>query len=145
MGFVKSKMGAIFPISSENVMPLFDEGKTIFVKYTKFRKLEKGSKIVFYVSKEKILIGEGTAEKIEMVSPEIAWARYGKEMFLNKMQYNRYVTKSPVSGRNREMEEITVFVLKNLTKYRNPVQWKHHNITPSGRYLTREKYQRIRT
>ena len=139
---MKFKLGAIFPISSENVMRLFDQGRTVFVKYTKFRKLEKDSKIVFYVSKEKKLIGEGTVERVETLNPEIAWTRYGKQIFLNETEYNLYAAKSPVDGRNRKMVEITVFILKNLRKYRNPAQWTY-NVTPSGCYLTREKYQRI--
>lgn len=136
-------MVAIFPISSENAVSLFDRGRTVFVKYTKFKKLGEGSKIVFYVSKEKKLIGEGTVERSETLNPEIAWARYGKTIFLDETKYDQYVAKSPIDGTDRKMVEITVFILKNLKKYGNPAQLRY-NVTPSGRYLTREEYERIR-
>ena len=144
MSSIEPKFGAVFPISSENVIPLFDQGRTVFAKYTKFKELAKGSKIVFYVSKVKKLIGEGTVEKVEVLNPEIAWVRYGKQMFLNETEYNRYVAKSPINGGNRKMVQITVFILKNLKKYRDPAQ-PICVVPPSGCYLVREKYQRIRT
>ena len=140
---MKSKLGAIFPILPENVERLFDQKQTVFVKYTKFKELERGSKIVFYVSKEKKLIGEGTVERVEKANPKTAWAHYGRRIFLNETEYNQYVSKSPVDGRNRKTVEITLFILKKLKKYRNPVQWTY-SITPSGFYITREKYKELR-
>ena len=139
---MKSVLGATFPISSGAVESLFDQKRNIFVKFTKFKKLEKGSKIVFYVSKEKKFIGEGTVAKVEKINPEIAWIRYGKQIFLNKSKYNQYVVKSPISGNDRKMTEITVFLLKNLRRYRKPIKCTY-NVTPSGRYLTKEEYHRI--
>jgi len=141
---MKSKLNAIFPITSENVTPLFDERKTAFVKYTKFRKLEKGSKIVFYVSKEKKLIGEGTIVKVETTNPKIAWAHYSKQIFLDETEYNQYVAKSPVDKKSRKMTNITVFILRSLKRYKNPTQWVH-DVTPSGCYVSEEKLQRIKT
>lgn len=141
---MKSIIGAIFPISSENVVPLFDGERKVFVKYTKFGKLDKNSKLVFYVSKEKQLIGEGTIERVERTKPETAWTKYGQQMFINESEFNHYTSKSPVDGRNRKMMEITIFVLKNLRKYENPMRWKS-GITPAGCYLTRDEYQRMTT
>ena len=141
---MKSILGAIFPISSENAISIFDKGRKVFVKYTKFGKLYKDSKLVFYVSKEKKLIGEGTVERVEKANSKIAWVRYGHQMFINEPEFNQYVSKSPVDGRSRKMEEITVFILKNARRYKNPVQWKC-GMTPAGCYLTRDTYQRITT
>lgn len=133
--------GAIFPISSEGVKPLFDQKKNAFVKFTKFLRLQRGSKIVFYTSKK--LVGEGTIEKVERMEPEIAWSRYEKQIFLNKSQYNKYATRSPISGKNRKMTYITIFFLKSMKKYKKPLKGDF-NVSPSGRYLTREEYQQIK-
>ena len=140
---MRSILGAIFPISSENVNSLFDQKRSVFVKFTKMVKLDKGSKIVFYVSKEKKLVGEGIIAKVEKTNPEVAWIRYGKQIFLNESEYNQYVRKSPISGKERKMTEITAFILKNLKRYKNPIRCIHR-ATPSGRYLTHEEYQRIK-
>lgn len=137
-------MGAIFPISSGHVSRIFDDKRTAFVKYTKFSRLGKNSRLVFKVSKERKLIGEGTIERIEKMNPETAWARYGHQIFLNEIEFGRYVSKSPVTGKSRGASEISVFILKNLKKYKKAVQWTQ-NITPAGRYLTKEEYQRITT
>lgn len=102
--------GAIFPILPENVKPLFDEKKKAFVKFTKFLRLEKGSKIVFYTSGK--LVGEGTIEGIERVEPQTAWIRYKSQIFLTKDQYDNYVTRSPISGEDRRTVSITIFFLK---------------------------------
>jgi hypothetical protein len=121
---------------------MFKEGRTAFVKYTKFGKLGQDSRLVFYVSREKKLIGEGTIERIEKTDPETAWTRYGGKMFLNETEYSQYVSTSAVGKKNRKMVEITVFILKNLREFRSPVQWKS-SVTPAGRYLTWDEYQRI--
>jgi len=140
---MKSVFGAIFPISSEHVESLFDQKRNVFVKFTKFGKLKRGSKIVFYVSKEKLFIGEGTITKIEKTNPEIAWIRYGKQIFLNESEYNKYVSKSPISGKDRKMTEISIFFFKKLKKYRKPSKCMYH-VTPAGRYIAREEYPRIK-
>lgn len=151
----KNIIGAIFPISIEHAKRLFDEKRNVFVKYTIMNKLEKNSKIIFYVSKEKVLMGEGTIEKIEKLQPEVAWARYGNQIFLNETEYQEYFSKSPIDGRKRKMVEITVFVLKNLKKFDLPVSMRKKGLsadksftrddrtkigTPSGCYLTKEDY-----
>lgn len=133
--------GAIFPISPESVRPLFDQKKNAFVKFTKFLKLQRGSKIVFYTSKK--LVGEGIIESVERMEPEIAWSRYEQQIFLNKNQYNEYAARSPISGEDRRMTQITIFFLKSLKRYKNQIRCIY-TVTPSGRYITREEYQRIR-
>jgi len=129
--------GAIFPILSENVKSLFDEKKKAFVKFTKFLRLEGGSKIIFYTSGK--LVGEGTIERIERMEPQTAWIRYKNQIFLTKDQYDKYAVRSPVSGEERRIVTITIFFLKKLKKYKKPLQ-SIFKITPAGRYLTSEEY-----
>jgi hypothetical protein len=139
---MESVVGAIFPISPEHAARIFGEGRTVFVKYTRFTKLDRNSRIVFYLSKEKRLAGEGIVEKVEKANPETVWARYRKQIFVNKTEYNQYVSNSPIGGRNRKSEAITVFVLKNLRTYKKANQLMHR-VTPAGCYLTKREYQRI--
>ena len=140
---MRSIMGAIFPISPRNVDSLFDQKRSVFVKFTRFKKLEKGSKVVFYLSKKKTLIGEGTIAKVEKTKPETAWSLFGKQIFLNESEYNQYVAESPITGKDRKMTEITVFILRNLKKYKKPTM-SMYKVPPSGRYLIPKEYQRIR-
>jgi len=135
-------IGAIFPISAENAVSIFDQKRSVFVKFTNLKKLKKGSKMVFYVSKQKKLVGEGVVLEVEKMKPEIAWIRYGNQIFLDESEYKQYVVKSPISGEDRKMAMITVFLLRKLKKYDKPVECMY-NITPAGCYLTQEKYQRI--
>lgn len=133
--------GAIFPILAENVKPLFDGKKNAFVKFTKFLRLEEGSKIIFYTAKK--LVGEGTIESVERMKPQTAWIRYKGQIFLTKDQYDSYVTRSPISGEERRTMTITIFLLKKLKKYKKPIQ-SIFKVTPAGRYLTSEEYNQIR-
>ena len=138
---MSSILGAIFPVSTKNVRPLFDQNRNIFVKFTKFAKLGKGSKIVFYRARK--LIGEGKIVRVERLDPRTAWIRYEKHIFLNQNEYNQYVERSPITGENRKMTVITVFVLEKLRRYKNPVKCRF-TVTPSGRYLTKKIYRNIR-
>jgi len=104
--------------------------------------MHAGSKLVFYTSKN--LVGEGIVEKVERMNPKVAWSRYEKQIFLNKNQYNEYSARSPISGEDRKMTDSTIFFLKNLKKYKKPIK-SAFNVTPVGRYLSREEYQQIRT
>jgi len=135
-------IGAIFPVSMEHSNRIFKQSEVAFVKYSKFRKLERNLKIIFYVSKEKILSGEGTIEKIETLDPEIAWVRFGNKIFLNRDEFNHYAEKSPIRGAKRKMSKITVYLLKNLKKYSGRKKFTN-GITPAGRYVSKNEYTAI--
>jgi hypothetical protein len=113
------------------------------VKFTKLN-LESGSTIVFYVSGEKLLIGEAKVGHIERLNPEVAWSRYKNRVFLDEEEYHEYAKISPISKEARKMSEVTVFELENIRKYRNPVR-SIYPVTSSGRYLTREMIDKIRS
>jgi hypothetical protein len=139
---MSSILGAIFPISSDHIERIFDQGRNIFLKFTNLNRLQKNSKIVFYVSRKKSLFGEGTIKMVERLDPKTAWARYGKDIFLNEDEFEDYITMSSVSGDKRRKNEIMVFVLKDLKKYHktNPSKVK---MTPAGCYFSREEYQKM--
>jgi len=136
---MKSEVIAMFPISNAHVDRIFKLKRNVFVKYTHFSRLNTGSKIVFYVSGKKKLVGEGIIERIEKIDPEIAWARHKQQIFLNEDEYYRYALESPIGGKNRKESKITVFILKKVKKYKTAVEWKC-GFTLAGRYLTPEDY-----
>jgi hypothetical protein len=132
--------GAVFPISSENIESLFSKKRRAFVKFTKFKRLQKGSKIIFYASKA--LIGEGVIEKVEEMEPKIAWSYYNEQISLSKKQYVKYTARSPINGEERKMRQITIFFLKKMKKYQPPIT-SNFSVTPAGRYISKEEYQQI--
>ena len=138
---MSSIVGAIFPISIEHANRIFDGGRTIFVKFTTFSKLEKGCKIIFYISREKKILGEAVIKKIEKLNPRIAWSNYGNLMFLEESEFEEYAAKSSIKGETRKMSQITVFFLKDVTKYQK--LYLFTGITPTGRYLTYNEYEKM--
>ncbi len=138
---MSSIVGAIFPISIEHANRIFDSGRTVFVKFTTFSKLEKGYKIVFYISREKKILGEAVIKKIEKLDPKTAWSNYGNLMFLEESEFEEYAAKSSIKGETRKMTQITVFILKAITRY--PKLHLLTGITPAGRYLTCSEYDKM--
>lgn len=136
-------VGAIFPILREHVSNLFGHNRDVFVKFTKLN-LKSDCTIVFYVSHEKLLVGEAKVGRIERLSPNVAWSRYKDRVFLDKEEYDKYVRVSPVSKEERKLGEVTIFELENVKKYERPVR-SIYPITSSGRYLTKEMIDRIRS
>lgn len=135
--------GAIFPVLRKHVSDLFDGNRNVFVKFTKLN-LPNDSIIVFYVSGEKLLIGEAKVRLTERLDPFVAWSRYKNRIFLVKEEYEDYVRVSPIGKKERRMEKITVFELENLRKYKKPAQ-SIYPVTSSGRYLTKEMVDKIRS
>ena len=136
-------LGAIFPVSGEHASNLFSYNRDVFVKFTRLN-LDSGSTIVFYVSGEKLLIGEAKVDHIERLNPDIAWDRYKSRIFLDKEEYDKYAKISPISKEERRMSEITIFLLENIREYKKPIR-SIYPITPSGRYLTSEMIKKIRS
>jgi hypothetical protein len=138
---MKQIIGAIYPVTTEQASNIFDKGKTVFVKFTKMTNLKPNSKIIFYVTKEKVLYGEATIRSANRMSPLEVWGKYGKDLFLNQDEYERYSNWSSVEKKSRTNTELTVFVLKNLNRYKHSPLFR--GITPSGRYLSEEEYCKI--
>jgi len=139
----KEIVGAIFPVLPEHVPNLFDRGRDVFVKFTKLTNLRRGSTIVFYVSWEKVLVGEGRVKNIEKLDPEVAWSRYKDRIFLDKDEYDSYIEISPISREERKMRELTVFMLNKVKRYGKAVR-SIYPVTSSGRYLTKGMVDEIK-
>jgi hypothetical protein len=143
-GFRQIKVvGAIFPVLRKHVSNLFGGDRNVFVKFTKL-KLERGSIIIFYVSGEKMLIGETKVRHTERLNPYIAWSRYKDRIFLDEDEYNKYARVSPISKKQRKMRKVMVFELSNTRKFKRPVR-SLYPVTSSGRYLTKEMNDKIRS
>ena len=132
--------GAIFPIQQQNIDPLFNQKRRVFVKFTNFTKLKKDSLIIFYLQKK--LIGEGTIQKTERIDPENAWNQYKNKIFLNKKEFENYVNFSPISKQERKKRNINVFHLK-LNKFKKPIACPYV-INAAGQYISQEEYQAIK-
>jgi hypothetical protein len=137
-----SIVGGVFPISSKHVSRIFDDGRTVFVKYTSFKKFKKNSKIIFCISKGKRLFGEGIIEGVERMDPKTAWSRFGQKIFLDEDEFEQYRVKSPIGGQSRMMSEITVYSLRGFRKYGKNIQLPT-GMTPAGHYMTNEEYKKI--
>ena len=98
---MKSIVGAVFPVTANQASRILDEGKRVFVKFTNMTKFKINSKIVFYVTKDMKLIGEGTIRRIHKMPSTEAWSKYHKEMFLNDDEYEEYVHWSSIEKKPR--------------------------------------------
>jgi len=90
-----------------------------------------------------VLVGEGKVKVIEKLNPEVAWSRYRGRIFLDKDEFDSYTEISPISGEERKMRKLTVYVLGSVKKYRKPFR-PIYPVTASGRYLTKEMVNDIR-
>ena len=131
-------IGAIFPLPSHLVDRIFKEGRNVFLKPpTVYKDLKKGSKILFYASGEiREIIGEGTAEKVELLKPEEAVKKYGKKLFLDPNEVTEYL-----KGKKRA-SKVLVIVLRDLRRYRRGYKPKRF-ITVAGKRLTESEYKEI--
>ena len=139
---ILSVVDAIFPISAQHAKKIFDDKKDVFVKYTNFSKLTRNSKIIFYVSGEKLLFGEAKIEKVISLEPNAVWAKFSERLFLNEEELNEYSSNSPIERTYRKKRLMTVFELKNLKKYGKKISFPF-GITAAGRYVTIEEYNRM--
>lgn len=139
---MKPFVGAIFAVSAQHASRIFDEGRTVFVKYTNMNNLEKNSRIVFYVSRKKNLIGEGLVKSIEKMTPEDAWSKHNSNLFVDENEFRRYTSWSTIEKKTRKTPYITVFVLKDVVKYKKCPSFE--KITPSGQYISLKEYDKIK-
>lgn len=133
---MRKRVGYVFPIRPQHAKSIFDNGKEVFCKFgRKLTKLKAGGKAVFYVSGEKLLIGEATIESIDRMTPEEAWEKYGTRLFLTRAELLEYARKT-YFGENRTTKELTVYVLTKVKKYKKPKLPKQI-MTMAGHYITR--------
>jgi len=135
-------VGVIYPVPSKFVDRLFNEKANVFVKYVAHNttKLVPKHRVIFYASHgSKKLVGEGTLERVEFLSPETVIARYKERLFLNESEFYAYVGSSPSRTPSKLM---LTLVLNKLSKYPNPVDYGRP-ITMAGQYLGVNEYNSL--
>ena len=132
-------MGFVFPIRSQHANSIFERGKKVFVKFgARLKKLKAGAKALFYVSREKLLIGEAIIKSIERMTLEEVWKKYGTRLFLTRAELLEYARKTSL-GEERKSKELMVYVLTKVKKYEKPI-FPRRRMTIAGYYITRDDY-----
>ena len=132
----KDIVGAAFPVPHYLMNRFFKEGKKVFVKNSKFKQLNLGSKIIFYASRDvHAFVGEGIIETIEFLMPQDIIQNYKNELFLTEKELNIYAQEKNVS-------KFLVARFSEIKKYHTPVKPKRF-ITMSGKYITKLEYETI--
>lgn len=128
------KIGVIFPILPRHFSKLLRKDYPVFIKFTNFN-LKNCSKIIFYLSRKGTFVGEAEVKNIQKLDPKHVWSKLENRLFLEKSEFFDYVTISPIGKSARKTKKLTVFELKKIKQYRNPIT-SLFPATPSGRYLT---------
>ena len=134
----ESIRGALFPMPHELAERLFSGQKDVFVKFTRFRYLSKGQRLILYDSDVHRVVGEGRIERVEYAEPEEIWEKYGSRIFLRKTEFDEYVARSPLGPRPQDRRIMTACVLNDLHRYEKP-RAPSKRVTPSGYYLRGER------
>lgn len=127
---------AAFPVPHYLMKRFFEDGKTVFIKNSKFQQLKPGSKIIFYASREiHAYVGEGTVEKVEFLTPKETIQKYSKELFLTENECNTY-------AREKNVSKFLVVRFSEIKEYKNPVKPKRF-ISIGGKYVSKAEYKQI--
>ena len=132
--------GIIYPVPVKFVDRFFNVNVMVFVKYVAHNttRLAPKHRVIFYASHgSKKLIGEGTIEKVEFLTPDEVLAKYKDELFLDEAEFNAYIRRSPSRTPSRKM---LVLQLKKLRKYGTPIDY-NKPMTMAGQYLSAEEYK----
>ena len=139
---VKEIAGVTFAVPYQFMKRFFDEGKTVFIKNSKFKQIRPGMKLVFYASVEvKSFVGDGIIEKVEFLTPNEVVNKYKKELFLTKEECFQYANQ--ISGHKKyKVSKFLTLTLKNITRYSKPVKPQRF-ISVGGRYMSKAEYENI--
>lgn len=113
-------VGAVFPLPHEKVERLFSKERDIFAKFGHFLHLSKGQKIQFYDSDLHGIVGEATIIEVIYAEPAKVWAEYGPRLFLNKDEFDEYLSRTPLGSRNIKNKIMTLCRVKDPKKYPRP-------------------------
>jgi hypothetical protein len=135
--------GIIYPIPIQFINRIFVDHRNVYVKYVgrpAHIRLTPKNKILFYASQgTKEIVGEGTIQSIEYMSPNEAFSKHGSNLFLSEEELKSYVKQNP--NRN-ELSKLLVFTLSNIKRYSKTIK-NDKPITMTGEYLNQEKYSRL--
>ena len=132
-------IGVIYPILPRFVKRIFDDNRSVFVKYVAHPNyLRTGvRKILFYESQgNKEIVGEARIKTNEFLTPLEALQKYLNKIFLDKDELMEYASSRPSRTLSRKM---LVLVLTKPVKYSKGIKYEKP-ITMAGKYLTEEDY-----
>ena len=87
----------------------------------------------------KEVVGEGTIEAIEFLTPNEVLEKYGAKVFLNRDELMEYTMRQPKRTSSKKMLVLTMYKLR---KYSQEITYERP-ITMAGEYLTQEKYSAL--
>ena len=139
----KKIVGVTFPVPYHFMKRFFEEGKTVFIKNSKLRKIEPNMKLIFYAShKIHAFVGEGTIQKIDFLSPQEVIKKYEKDLFLTKEECMKYANQiTPI--KKYKVSKFLTLLLTNIKEYPKPVKPSGYYITVAGRYVSESEYENI--
>ena len=122
------------------MLRIFNKKKEVFVKFlthpTKNTRIKETMNLIIYVSNlNKSVIGEAVIKKIEFLKCDELIKKYKNKVFLNSEELKDYVSE-------REEKPLLVLTLKNIKRY-NKEKILNYPITMSGKYITKEEYNKI--
>ena len=130
----KEIIGAAFPVPHHLLPRFFKDGKKVFVKNSKFRRLKPGSKIIIYASRDvHALVGEGTIETVEFLTPQETIRKYKNDLFLTETELYAY-------AREKNVLRFLVVRFSEIKEYQNPVKPKRF-ISIGGKYVSKLEYE----
>lgn len=120
-------MGAVFPLPHKPIERLLSKERDVFAKFGRFLHLSKGQILQFYDSDIHAIVGEAKIQKVVHMDPMNVWAKYGQRLFLNKDEFDRYISQTPLGPRNLKTsgskpkkKVMTICVLSDPKKFRRP-------------------------
>jgi len=112
-------VGAVFPLPHRAIERLLSKEKDAFAKFGRFLHLSKGQKMLFYDNSVQAIVGEATIEKVVHMKPSDVWAKYGHRLFVNKDEFDEYLSTTPLGPRDLKNKVMTICLLKDPQKYAN--------------------------
>ncbi len=130
----------IYPIPQKFVSRIFDQKKSIFVKYNTHesipRRLMDCKKILIYESgSERAIVGECEILFIELMNLPKLLSEHKDDLFLNEDELRTY-------SKGRDKKEMLVFKIHNIKKYPLP-KTLDHKLTMAGEYISENAYLQL--
>jgi hypothetical protein len=127
-------LGIIYPLIPEHTSRLFEDRKTVFVKFVgkgvSPQRLHPGSKLFIYESKGRMeIVGEAKIVEIGTATFGEVLEKYGDRLFLTPEELHEYVG-------DRIAKRMLVLVITNPRRYKSPIQLAK-SVTMAGRYMTK--------
>jgi len=136
-------VGVVYPVPIGFVDRLFVEHRGVIVKYvarTTGLKIAPKHKVVFYGSKGSgEVVGEGTIDALEFLTPNEALEKFGDRLFLDKDELTKYTMHQPTRTLSKR---VLVVTLSKLRRYPPGIKYERR-MTMAGEYLTKERYDAL--